>query len=67
MSKKTKCCKKYKRGGKYCRGCPLLKRGGQIEKTDSRRATNDFLASGTKAHFNAETLTGRLYKPEVCA
>ena len=45
MSRKTKCCKKYKRGGRYCQTCPLLLRRSQTENVDSRRMTDDFLAS----------------------
>jgi hypothetical protein len=45
MSRKTKCCKKYKRGEKYCPTCPLLLRRSQTENADSRRMTDAFPAS----------------------
>jgi hypothetical protein len=27
MSRKSKCCKTYKKKGKYCKGCPLKGKG----------------------------------------
>jgi hypothetical protein len=60
MSRKTKCCKKYKRGGKYCRTCPLLLRHSQTDNADSRRMTDDFFASAAGSKSQRRNFGERL-------
>ena len=34
---KDKCCGKFKKKGKYCKDCPLLKLGKKKEKKESKK------------------------------